>query len=58
MGCVFQGGDHGAAGNIKVVRTTIELDCGPIGTSMVQAGVQVLDVRENGRKCGDNNFLG
>jgi hypothetical protein len=58
LGCISQGGDHGAASCIKVVRITIELDRGPKGTSRVQAGVQVPDVCESGRKCGDNSFLG
>jgi hypothetical protein len=58
LGCVSQGGNHGAASNIKVVRITIELDCGSKGTNMVHAGVLVPDVCEHGRKCGDNNFLG
>jgi hypothetical protein len=32
LGCISQGGDHGAESNIKVVRITVELDCGPKGT--------------------------
>jgi hypothetical protein len=58
LGCVSQGRDHGAASNIKVVWITIELDGGPESTSMVQARVQVPDVRENGRNVRSNNYRG
>jgi hypothetical protein len=58
VGCVSQGRDHGAASKIKVVRITIQLDGGLECTSKVQAIVQVTYVRENGRKAGNNGFLG
>jgi hypothetical protein len=50
--------DHGAAGKIKVVRITIELNGRLESTRRVHPGVQVHDVRENGRKGGNNSFLG
>jgi hypothetical protein len=49
VGCVSQGRDHGAEGNIKVVVIIVELDGRPEGTSLVHASVQIPNHLENGR---------
>jgi hypothetical protein len=57
LGSVTQRRDHGAASNMKVVRTTVELDGGPESRSKEHARVQVPYVSEDGGHSGSNCFL-
>jgi hypothetical protein len=47
LGGVPQGGNRGAARNVKVIGITIEFDSRPKGTTIMKVKAQVLDIREN-----------